>query len=124
MEAKDTMLKSSIGSDGKVHFPTREEQSEISFKAGQESERVKFRTHIDHLEYINRAITQKLMAEVRFEVAEWVNAQNFSQDEIAHENGRQAGIKLVVDWMEQSSVSMNYETRLIWQTKLKEWGIV
>ncbi len=34
MEAKDTVLKSSATSANIVHFPTIEEQAEVSFKAG------------------------------------------------------------------------------------------
>ena len=32
---EDTILKSSVDSEGKVHYPTQEEQAEISYKAGE-----------------------------------------------------------------------------------------
>ena len=34
MKAEDTVLKSRLNPDNSVHFPTQEEQAEVSFKAG------------------------------------------------------------------------------------------
>ena len=38
-----------------------------------------------------------------------------------YELGEEFGIRKVVEWVNKSSVTMNYETRLEWQAKLKEW---
>ncbi len=34
-----------------------------------------------------------------------------------------AGIKEVVDWLEDNNLSPNFEKPELWQAKLKEWGV-